>query len=144
MNYRLATLHDLPKIFQLEQALFGEHAFPYFVLRQYYDCHREGFWVAEKDGEIAGYVLHARGHNQMESWILALAVDPNVQGQGVGQRLMGSCLSSAETAVKLTVDPSNQGACALYEKLGFEMVEHDEAYFGEGAGRWVMRYNPEC
>lgn len=140
MNYRCATLNDLADIYHIEQELFGEHAYPYFVLRQYYDCHSEGFLVAEENGQVVGYVLHARGHQQAESWILALGIRSAVQGQGIGKQLMEMCLSSTRTDVKLTVDPENQNACRLYQKLGFELLVHDDAYFGEGEARWVMGY----
>lgn len=58
--------------------------------------------------------------------ILAIAVDPRIQGAGAGKRLMEDCEARAIKAgfpqLHLTVDPKNQQAVGFYERLGWKRV----------------------
>jgi len=56
--------------------------------------------------------------------VLAIAVDPDAQGHGVGRALMSAAEESARsrgfTGLHLSVHPSNVGAVEFYERLGWE------------------------
>ena len=57
---------------------------------------------------------------------LGIAIRPKYRQQGLGIGLMKAIIQQAKTdgykAISLSVDPENQTAVRLYEKLGFEYV----------------------
>jgi len=133
---------DLPELHRLDQEVFGEHAYPYFVLRQFYDLYHEDLFVLEDGQAFRGYVLAGTTPAQRRSWILGLAIDEGWRGHGLGRRLMAESLRRLRTQevreVWLTVEPANDAAIKLYASLGFTRVEYGADYFGEDADRWVM------
>jgi ribosomal-protein-alanine N-acetyltransferase len=103
------------------------------------DCLRVGYccWVCTRDTRVIGYGVMSVAVG--ESHVLNVCVHPDVQGQGVGRKLMERLLSlarshSADTAY-LEVRPSNRPALALYRSLGFSQVGVRRAYYPAGAGR---------
>lgn len=97
----------------------------------------EGFFVAEADGEIAGFLAcnpRWRGPNDHPTCeIHEIVVSPKWRGKGVGRRLMEHALSlgarrGCPTAT-LWVGKKNSRALAWYRKLGFEAVG--------SWGRWI-------
>ncbi|SDW14695.1 GNAT family N-acetyltransferase [Paenibacillus sp. CF384] len=67
---------------------------------------------------------------------LGVAILPDARGQGVGLVLMNEIMQQARAdgykALSLSVDPDNQAAVRLYEKLGFE-------YCGMCGTSWTMK-----
>lgn len=137
---------DVQAVYQLEKKLFGEHCYPDFFIRQSYDCWPAGLLVARDQNGVVGYVLCAPQFNNesviaSEGWILALAVDTNVQGQGVGKKLIQKAMTALSRCEKvwLTVHPDNH-AKKLYQQLGFVDVEQESDYFGVDQPRVKMVY----
>ncbi|MBU2551657.1 MAG: GNAT family acetyltransferase [Proteobacteria bacterium] len=79
------------------------------------------FLVGELAGRVAAAVM--AGYEGHRGWINYLAVDPVLQGRGLGGRMM----SAAEEALKalgcpkinLMVRRSNRAVVSFYERLGF-------------------------
>jgi len=134
---------ELLAVYQLEQAIFGEHSYPDFFFRQGFDCWPEQFLVAvDKDNSVQGYLLCAQSGDPECMWILSVAVSEQTCGQGVGKRLIQQCLAQLPEHVQrvlLTVDPTNP-AHGLYRYLGFVDSAFEADYFGAGADRVVMVY----
>ncbi|ABX47355.1 GCN5-related N-acetyltransferase [Shewanella baltica OS625] len=134
---------DLFAVYQLEQAIFGEHSYPDFFFRQGFDCWPEQFLVAvDEDNLLQGYLLSAQSGDPTCRWILSVAVSEDARGKGLGKHLMQQCLAELPAAVErvcLTVDPSNP-AHGLYQHLGFVDSAFEVDYFGAGADRVVMTY----
>src|SRR5437660_9732206 len=57
LRLRGVTESDLPELHRLDTEVFQEHAYPYFVLRQFYDLYREDLFVLDDGRTIHGYVL---------------------------------------------------------------------------------------
>jgi ribosomal protein S18 acetylase RimI-like enzyme len=97
---------------------------PFFNERTRFD----NVWVAELDGDVVGYAkmdhptpLPASDH----VWhVTGLAVDPHVEGRGIGQALMETLIDEARArgGLKMTlrVFAPNERAQRLYKRLGFE------------------------
>lgn len=83
---------------------------------------KDHVWVAEADGEIAGYVAFT------EDWINQLYVDPERQGQGAGNALLAHVLA-AGSPKQLWTFQQNVRARGFYEARGFRAVEFTD---GEG------------
>ena len=79
-------------------------------------------WVAEVDGEVAGYI------GWRDGWIRHLFVHPDAQGRGIGPALLARALE-ARRPMQLWTFQQNARARRFYEARGFRPVEFTE---GEG------------
>lgn len=72
-----------------------------------------------------------------EAEILTVGVAPWARRQGIGQALMTAAIGVAREAgaqaMFLEVDVANDGALALYERLGFARAGLRRAYYDRGA-----------
>ncbi len=90
----------------------------------------EGFFVAEMDGEIVGFLAcnpRWRGPNDHPTCeIHEIVVSPRHRQRGIGRRLMDHALALGEKrgcpTATLWVGVGNERARRWYEKLGFEVV----------------------
>ena len=141
MNVVCAEKQDLANIYQLERALFGEHAYPLFFFRQAFDCWGKGLLMATQGSQVAGYVLVTPTDKQQEYWVLSLAVDADYRGMGIGRSLMQQAIDilPQDSKILLTVDPNNSSACELYLSMGFVTVKEESNYFGDDEPRLVMQ-----
>jgi mycothiol synthase len=84
-----------------------------------------GVVVARRDGVVVGYCL-AKLHENGDGEIYFLAVDPAVQGHGVGRALAAAaCHHLRDRGARramLWVDGDNEAAIALYRNLGFRAI----------------------
>jgi DNA-binding MarR family transcriptional regulator/GNAT superfamily N-acetyltransferase len=103
-------------------------------LRNYRDG-RDNGWIAEVAGAMAGSVLITDEGGGL-SRLRLLYVEPMARGRGIGDHLVGLCLSFARevgySAMTLWTHTVLTGARRIYAAHGFEIVEvatHDE--FGE-------------
>jgi ribosomal protein S18 acetylase RimI-like enzyme len=86
------------------------------------------WWLAERDGELAGCALNWR-----TGWLKDLAVRENERGRGLGRALVAHSLAEfarrGVERVGLKVDASNPtGALCLYERLGFVLERREETW----------------
>lgn len=86
---------------------------------------REGIWIVERDGELRGCVglTDDGGGTAVLRWFL---LDPSLRGKGLGRRLLGEVLDSAERngyeRVRLETFSLLRAAGHLYREQGFEVV----------------------
>lgn len=99
-----------------------------------------GLPVGQHDAEVVGFaglaLLADEGH------VMTLAVDPAVQGRGVGARLVAGLLEVAASAgleaVTLEVRASNGPARRLYGRAGFEEAGVRPRYYPDGEDAVIM------
>jgi len=134
-NIRVMCEQDLDQVMPIEQ-----RAYPYYWSRGIFcDCMRVGYLcqVLELDGLIVGYSVMSKGVD--EAHLLNLCVDPDMQGQGLGQLMLDSLIESAKRMhsemLLLEVRPSNTAAIRLYDKAGFNSVGNRNNYYPDGDGR---------
>ena len=104
---------------------------------------REGdgyhFIVAEQDGQVAGYACFGRCLMTDATWDLYwVAVDPAMQGRGIGVRLVravedacraaGARLLIIETAGKAEYEPTR----AFYARIGYPEHARVKDYYRDG------------
>lgn len=145
MQFTMANRHDIRAIHALEQAVFGSVVYPDFFFRQAHDLWPALLWCArDADGRIGAYALGAPASEAGTGWILSLAVAADYRGQGLGRTLTLKLLQQLQAqgcqCVRLTVDPDNTAAVALYRQLGFETCGQEDDYFGQNEARIVMQY----
>jgi ribosomal-protein-alanine N-acetyltransferase len=144
IQIRKCNLTDLEKVFYLETSVFGDEGYSYFILRQLYDVCGDLFRVAVmSNGEIVGYTIGCLKAHTLDAWILAMAVSPHYQRQGIGKQLISSIFNEFKNLkikkVFLTVISDNEIAINLYTSVGFILISYENDYFGKGSPRNVMQ-----
>ena len=143
ISIRPARTDDLEDLRTLDHKVFGELAYPPFVLRQMFDVYQDCWLVADDpSGGLAGYSLGAPTLDRKLAWLLGLAVAPECRKLGIGERLTLESLELLRSfevpMVYLTVEPGNEVAIALYRRVGFVVTELRRAYLGPGEDRVIM------
>jgi len=126
-------LQDLVQVYQSAYQRMGKYAYRSKekvkgYLRWLYRGDPEGFWVAEKEGKLIGFVSI---HSEWEDWrwgrtgeLHELAVEKIFQGKGVGKKLFARALRYARErgcrTLSLWVGEENWLARNWYQKLGFK------------------------
>lgn len=85
-------------------------------------------FVAERDGEIVGYITMVLGKNKKfygNIYLISTSVKDSERGQGVGSKMFKYVEDYAKThnarRIELDVFARNEGAVRLYQKLGYEI-----------------------
>jgi ribosomal-protein-alanine N-acetyltransferase len=126
---RPMALQDLDDVMRVELAMYP---FPW-TQRIFEDCLRVGYrcHVGEVEGAFAGYGVMSVGAG--EAHILNLCVAGEFQRRGLGREILSHLLDEADALevkdVFLEVRPSNTGAVALYEQMGFHQVGLRKNYY---------------
>ncbi|WP_051897784.1 GNAT family N-acetyltransferase [Kibdelosporangium aridum] len=139
---RAAGEADLADLGELDTEIFGELAYPPFVLRQWFDLYRGWWLVAEHPDGLRGYSLGVPVFDRSRGWLLGLGVRQEFWGRGYGRSLTVNSMRLLEGVgvreVHLTVEPGNRPAIALYQDLGFAVDRLVKDYLGPGHDRLLM------
>jgi len=141
---RRARLKDLPRVLEIENASFGAEAYDRKLFADYYYKCCDLFLVAERRGQVCGYILTCpRGHPPtLRAELISVAVDPALRQGGAASALLGSTLRRLRrrrvTQLRLMVRVTNQPARAFYEKYGFQRVRRIPAYYEDGGDAIAM------
>lgn len=129
MRLRRMRLEDLPFILEIEGKNYNfpwsEGIFNDCLKAVNYSC-----WICSEQDTIVGYSIVSMAAG--ESHIMNLCVDPAVQSQGVGRKLLDNMIEIAKKkseSIFLEVRPSNIAAIALYEKRGFNEIGVRKNYY---------------
>lgn len=144
LRIRSAREEDLPEIHRVDKEAFPFEPYPYFVLRQLFDLYGDHLIVLDDGTALQGYLLSAGPSACGPTWILSIGVARDLQGQGLGRRLIVEMLrrlrSEGVYEFLLAVDPTNEPAHHLYRSLGFTPLGAPRKdYFGPGKDRILMR-----
>lgn len=103
------------------------------------DCLRADYpaWILHSDNRIVGYFLMSVAAG--EAHVLNICIAPEMQGRGLGRRLLHDLLKLARgrgvARVFLEVRPSNANAIALYHDEGFNEIGRRPRYYPAKDGR---------
>jgi ribosomal-protein-alanine N-acetyltransferase len=103
------------------------------------DCLRVGYdaWVIEEGESVVGYGLLSFAAG--EAHLLNLCIDPELQGRGLGRRLLEMLLRRTvrrdTRTVYLEVRASNSRALKLYHAAGFSEIGYRKNYYPDGERR---------
>lgn len=122
---RPARINDIPTIMALEELCF-EQFWRYDAL-SFVDIlsTHPYFMVAELQGQIVGYQFNALDGEY--GYLVRIAVDPALNHQGIGARLMAEAISffrhAGSTRIMLNTQEDNHHAHSLYEWFGFVRIQ---------------------
>ena len=89
-------------------------------------------YMLEADGQLVGYSLLAITWSQEGGgetvWIEELYILPQFRGKGFGSAFFAELRQRYSNAVRfrLEVEPDNDGARALYHRMGYEMLNYGQ------------------
>ena len=139
---RPVTEGDLGDIERIDRAVFGEAAYPAFVVRQLFDVHGHHMLALDTPTGLHGYVLLATARGCDTAWILSLGVEEPWRQKGYGRRLLSQCLRDLADRdlreIRLSVEAGNGAAVQLYRSLGFVPADTRQDYLGPGEDRLIM------
>lgn len=131
---------DFQHVVRLEYGAFGQQNAPLYV--QMYQTCADGFFVAEADGIVAGYVVATLADNG-EGRILSIAVDDRFRRKGIAKALLKSAfgfyMRNGVMSVRLEVRAGNAAAMELYRGLGFFIVGMIPRYYNDGEAALILR-----
>lgn len=120
---RRATIPDVKAIHKLLMTYARDGLMLSRSLADIYEALRD-FYVYEQDGVVAGTVcLHICWEDLAE--VRSLAVDQGWEGQGIGRKLVGTCLDEArQLGLKKVFALTYKQV--FFEKLGFRVIEKSQ------------------
>ncbi len=92
-------------------------------------------------GRIVGFIAGDPRRHEGHTIIVTIAVDPDYQQRGIGERLMREVEARSPRSVprlQLMVRKSNLPALRLYRKLNYAIVETWPRYYEDGEDAYVM------
>ena len=98
------------------------------VTKQLFSNSTDFILVAEVEGKVLGHVslILSNKPREKHSASIAIAVHPDIHGQGVGRKLMAEVINQADNwlnlqRLELEVYTDNDNAICLYKSLDFEI-----------------------
>ncbi len=131
MRFRRMTKADLPRVLEIEH---GGYNYPWAV-GIFNDClkaaHYDNWVCVDTDDKITAFCIVSTAVG--EATVLNLCIAPEERKQGLGRKFMQHVFETAKArkaeSVFLEVRPSNVGAVALYESLGFNEIGIRPGYY---------------
>ena len=127
---RCMVLEDIPAVEAMEAELFSD-AWSKRSLENTIYYRPDTSFVAELDGEIAGYMFFMAAADEGE--LLRIGVKPECRRGGIGVKLMNHMdeyvSENGIYSVWLEVREHNIPAQELYKKCGFEMQGYRKHYY---------------
>jgi predicted GNAT superfamily acetyltransferase len=104
---------------------------------------RETSFVAERDGELAGFLVGFLSQSEPEeAYVHFVGVSPVERGSGLGrelyERFFAAARAHGRTRVSCVTSPANEASLAFHEAIGFEPSPAQAAYDGPGEDRVVL------
>jgi ribosomal protein S18 acetylase RimI-like enzyme len=120
---RPAQAEDLDRLLVLETRCFEHDRLSRRSFRHFLSSDTASCLVAERDGEILGYVLVLFHGRTALARLYSMAVAPEHQSQGLGRVLLDAAeavaLDGGAAIMRLEVHPANFAAIALYRRAGY-------------------------
>ena len=135
MKIRKFLSKDSKQIIEISRASFAE-PWPQDEFEKY----PEGSFVAEENGEVAGFMIGKISGNR--GTLKLIAVNQAYRGKGVGNSLMENIFNYfKENNIKEVVAHSrihNKAGCAFLKSFGLEIVETIKNYYLDGEDAYSM------
>ncbi|MCG7852931.1 MAG: peptidase C39 family protein [Methanosarcinaceae archaeon] len=141
-HIRLASEHDLNSLFKLEEIAFETDRFSRDQIDYILTRSRATTFVLEDKSNILGAacVLWRKSHQGAR--LYNIAVDPALQGKGLGLRLLNECELEAACRgckkITLEVRSDNEGGIRFYKKQNYTILRSMPDYYHDGTSGLKM------
>ena len=127
----------------LEEWWGGERRMVDMLPRLFFTHFRDTSFVAERNGELAGFLIGFVSHSEPEAaYVHFVGVSPSERGSGLGRELYERFFEVARAHGRRTVScvtsPANAGSLAFHQAIGFEPSAPQAGYDGPGEDRVVL------
>lgn len=145
IRIRAAKDDDVEKMYRLEQICFDIEAFSTHQLQYLINTKTAVSFVAEYDGDLAGFVIGLTNRNRFGKYgrVYTLDVDDRFRRMGIATMLLDSLTERLRqagcTKCFLEVKLDNDSAIPLYEKMGFERSRIVPNYYSSGVHALKMK-----
>lgn len=143
MIVRRAEPRDVSELYALEQKLFSIENYPLSRGSIAYHVRNNLLYIAEIDGDIAGYILVLIKRKNAK--LYSIGISEAYRGKKVAQKMLGliskELLSLGFKSLLLEVRIDNNAAMALYKKVGFNVVKRLKAFYRDGCDAYLMELN---
>lgn len=134
---RPATIDDLPALVRLEETSFKSDRFTESQIEYLLTRAHSTVLVIESGRSVAGGAIMLWRRKLPVGRLYNIAIDPTVQGHGLGKKLLAACEDEAvyrrcET-VSLEVRADNAQAIGFYRTHGYETIETLGDYYEDGS-----------
>lgn len=141
VEIRPFLLRHLNRVLEIEDACFGEAAYPRELFLELYRECPGMFFVARRSRRIVGYCI--TGAKEKTAEIVSVAVAPAHQASGVGGRLIRHAMRRLKLrrirTLTLMVRVDNDAAIGLYRRLGFSSIARISRYYEDRSAGLLMR-----
>jgi len=138
MAIRKFEYRDIEAVLKIANESFPEKYSSEFLL-YLWTSFPDGFLVAEKNNEIAGFVISVK-ISKSELRILMLAVNKKYRRQNIGSSLLRELIIRFPEVrrIFLEVRIDNEGAIKFYKKNGFFIKDKIEDFYTDGTAAYIM------
>lgn len=129
---------DLAKVLEIERRSF-KYPYTYPLFLQYLLREPEGFYLADIEGKVVGYIVTSVVNER--GYIVSIAVLPKMRRRGIGGELLRKGLVHLQGRVKeveLQVGVRNEGAIRFYENFCFIRKGIIPHYYPDGEDGLLM------
>jgi ribosomal-protein-alanine N-acetyltransferase len=134
-----AAWRDLGALRDLERECFPKDAWPLWDLIGVLTLPHMVRFKALHGEQMVGFIAADCRPREQVAWIATVAVLPDYRRLGIGRRLMQAAEQEIpQSAIRLCVRISNQGAQELYRQLDYTTREIWERYYHDGEDALVM------
>jgi [ribosomal protein S18]-alanine N-acetyltransferase len=133
---------DLFQVIDLASQVLTEKYTPQLFL-YFYESFPWGFWVAEKNKQIIGFIVGIRT-SQRKGRVLMLGVHETHRNLGIGSKILNQFLKEAIKRkiiqIELEVQATNEQAIRFYKHHSFSVVDRMEKFYQNGDDALIMRW----
>ncbi|TCS40440.1 ribosomal protein S18-alanine N-acetyltransferase [Reinekea marinisedimentorum] len=133
IHFAAATEAHLDALVELENALFTVDRIHRRSFKRWLKSHDTLFQVVLADEQLVGYGLVLCNRGTKLARLYSIAVSPQVQGRGIGARLIEHleqlALDQQRLFMRLEVARSNSAAYQLYLKMGYRVFGEYHDYY---------------
>ena len=148
---RSATLDDLDQLEQLEQMCFTTDRLSRRQLRYLLTKGKASLLVEVEGNEpgLLGYVAVLYSKATSMARLYSIAVRPDLQGRGVGRRLLEAAEEAAwehqRAYMRAEVRKDNTASLALFDRLGYRRIGEWQDYYEDHMDAWRLekRLHPD-
>lgn len=143
IEYREATILDLPVLVSLDREYFPDTAWPAEQFRAELSGKTRKFLIAKSEGQVIGYASAYLPAVGGDCDLMTIAVAPEFRRRGIAKHFISELEGWAKDrnadSMMLEVDVKNESAISLYSSLGYEKLNIRKNYYGYGKDAQIMK-----